>query len=162
MLSSRSRYRYITFMRSLPFLLVTVLTTTIAAATDLMPKDLVAQFYQAHRSSHDPLVETQLLGHYFDAPLLKLYLRDQREAKGEVGRLDGDPLYNAQDMQISNFSISPPETAKGETHVSVRFKNIGKPTRIVYVLTHTNTGWRISDIRYDDGSSLKKILQADQ
>jgi hypothetical protein len=140
----------------------TLLATAIAAATDLTPKDLVAQFYQAHRSSHDPLVETQSLGRYFDPLLLKLYLRDQREAKGEVGRLDGDPLYNAQDMQISNFSISPPETAKGETHVTVHFKNIGKPTRIVYVLTHSNTGWRISDIRYDDGSSLKKILQADR
>ena len=72
--------------------------------------------------AHDSLVETQLLGRYFDAPLLKLYLRDKREAKGEVGRLDGDPLYNAQDIQISNFSISPPETARGETQVTVRFK----------------------------------------
>ncbi|HEY2714074.1 MAG TPA: hypothetical protein VGI60_16300 [Chthoniobacterales bacterium] len=149
-------------MRLLFVSFATLLATTLAAAADLTPKDLVAQFYQAHRSSHDPLVETQLLGHYFDAPLLKLYLKDQREAKGEVGRLDGDPLYNAQDMQISNFSISPPETAKGETHVIVRFRNIGKPTRIVYVLAHTGAGWRISDIRYDDGSSLKKILQADR
>ena len=138
-----------------------VLTTAVTAATDPTPKDLVAQLYQAHRSSHDPLVQTQLLGRYFDAPLLKLYLRDKREAKGEVGRLDGDPLYNAQDMQISNFSISAPETVRGETQVTVRFKNIGKPTRIMYVLTHTGAGWRISDIRYDDGSSLKKILQAD-
>ena len=102
-----------------------------------------------------------MLDRYFDAPLLKLYLRDKQEAKGEVGRLDGDPLYNAQDFQISHFSISPPETVKGETQVTVRFKNIGKPTRLVYLLTHTSAGWKISDIRYDDGSSLKKILQAD-
>jgi hypothetical protein len=141
--------------------LATVLMTAIAAAADLTPKDLVAQFYQAHRSKHDPLAEAKLLGSYFDGQLVKLYLRDQREAKGEVGRLDGDPLYNAQDMEISNFSISPPETARGETRVTVRFKNIGKPTRVVYALTHTAAGWRISDIRYDDGSSLRKILQAD-
>jgi hypothetical protein len=148
-------------MRSLFVLLVTVFTAMTAAAADPAPKDLVAQLYHAHRSSHDPLVETKLLDRYFDAPLLKLYLRDKQEAKGEVGRLDGDPLYNAQDFQISNFSISPPETVKGETHVTVRFKNIGKPTRIVYVLTHVGAAWKISDIRYDDGSSLKKILQAD-
>src|SRR5215467_11585485 len=98
-------------MRLLFAVLATVLTTAVAAATDLTPKDLVAQFYQAHRSRHDPLVETKLLGDYFDAPLLKLYLRDQRESKGEVGRLDGDPLYNAQDMEISDFSISSPEMA---------------------------------------------------
>ena len=92
---------------------------------------------------------------------LKLYLKDKEEAKGEVGRLDGDPLYNAQDMEISNFSISPPENVKGETEVTVRFKNIGKPTRIVYVLTHTGKQWKISDIRYEDGTTLRKILQAD-
>jgi hypothetical protein len=58
----------------------------IAAATDATPKDLVARLYHAHCSKHDPLVETKLLDRYFDAPLLKLYLRDKQEAKGEVGR----------------------------------------------------------------------------
>jgi hypothetical protein len=33
-------------------------------------------------------------------------------------------------------------------------------TGVEYVLGRTADGWRISDIRYDDGSSLKKILQA--
>lgn len=43
--------------------------------------------------------------------------------------------------------------------MTVRFKNLGKAARIVYLLTHQGDGWRISDIRYDDGSSLKKILE---
>jgi hypothetical protein len=146
-------------MRFLLVLFVSLLTAAILSAADLSVKDLVTQFYQAHRSKHDPLDETQLLGRYFDSALLKLYLKDQREAKGEVGRLDGDPLYNAQDIQITDFSVSAPEIAGGETRVTVHFKNIGKPTRIVYVLSRTTDGWRISDIRYDDGSSLKKILQ---
>ena len=146
-------------MRSVLVLLVSVLTAAISAAADLSAKDLVAQLYQAHRSKHDPLDETQLLGRYFDAELLKLYLKDKREAKGEVGRLDGDPLYNAQDTEIRDFSVGAPETAGSETRVTVHFKNIGKPTRIVYVLSRAADGWRISDIRYDDGSSLTKILQ---
>jgi len=146
-------------MRSVFVLLVWLLTAAISSAADLSAKDLVAQLYQAHSSKHDPLDETQLLGRYFDTALLKLYLRDKREAKGEVGRLDGDPLYNAQDIQIKDFSVSGPEMARGETRVTVQFKNIGKPARIVYVLRRTADGWRISDIRYDDGSSLKKILQ---
>jgi hypothetical protein len=146
------------FKRTLFVLMLTAATTF---AGELSPKDLVAQFYQAHGSKHDPLDETQLLGRYFDAALLKLYLKDKREAKGEVGRLDGDPLYNAQDMQISNFSVSAPETTGGpsrtgiETRVTVHFKNIGKPARVIFVLSRTADGWRISDIRYDDGSSLK-------
>ena len=140
-------------------LLVSVLTAAISIAGDLSPKDLVAQLYQAHRSKHDPLDETPLLGRYFDTALLKLYLKDRSEAKGEVGRLDGDPLYNAQDTEIKDFSISAPEMAGGEARVTVNFKNLGKPTRVVYILSRTANGWKISDIRYDDGSSLKKILQ---
>ena len=142
-----------------------MLTAATMLADELSPKDVVAQLYQAHRSKHDPLDETQLLSRYFDTELLKLYLKDKREAKGEVGRLDGDPLYNAQEIQITNFSISAPQTTGGpsrtgtETRVVVRFKNIGKSTRVEYVLNQTVDGWKISDIRYDDGSSLKKILQ---
>ena len=89
----------------------------------------------------------------------KLYLKDRREAKGEVGRLDGDPLYNAQDMEIKDFSVSAPEMAGGEARVTVNFKNLGKPTRVVFMLDRTANSWKISDIRYDDGSSLKKILE---
>ncbi len=146
-------------MRSLLVLLVSLLTAAISSAGDLSPKDLVAQLYQAHRSKHDPLDQTALLGRYFDSALLKLYLRDRREAKGEVGRLDGDPLYNAQDMEIKDLSVSAPEMTGGEARVTVNFKNFGKPTRVVYMLGRTANGWKISDIRYDDGSSLKKILE---
>ena len=147
-------------MRSLLVLLASLLTAAISAAADLSAKDLVAQLYQAHRSKHDPLNDTQLLGRYFDAALLQLYLKDKREAKGEVGRLDRDPLYNAQDIEIRDFSVSAPETAGRETRVTVYFKNLGKPVGIIYVLSRTADGWRISNIRYDDGSSLKKILQS--
>jgi hypothetical protein len=144
-------------LRTIALLLTLTAATTLAR--ELSPKGVVAQLYQAHRSKHDPLDETQLLSRYFDAELLKLYLKDKREANGEVGRLDGDPLYNAQDIQITDLFISAPKTNGEETHVTVRFKNIGKSTRVEYVLGRTADGWKISDIRYDDGSSLKKILQ---
>ncbi len=146
-------------MRAMLVLLVTVLTAAISVAGGLSPKDLVAQLYQAHRSKHDPLDETALLGRYFDPALVKLYLNDKREAMGEVGRLDGDPLYNAQDIEIKDFSVSAPEMAGGEARVAVNFKNFGKPTRVVYMLSRTANLWKISDVHYDDGSSLKKILE---
>ena len=146
-------------MRFILVLIIAILTTASSIAGDPSPKDLVAYFYRAHSSKHDPLNETSLLAHYFDRTLLNLYLRDQREAKGEVGRLDGDPLYNAQDMEIKDFSVSAPEMVGGEARVTVNFKNLGKPTRVVFMLSRTAIGWKISDIRYDDSSSLKKILE---
>src|SRR5436305_15208257 len=107
---------------TIAFLLTLTAATTFAG--ELSPKDVVAQLYQTHRSKHDPLDETQLLGRYFDAELLKLYLKDKREAKGEVGRLDGDPLYNAQEIEIRDFSISAPERTGGQTPGTARFKNL--------------------------------------
>jgi hypothetical protein len=147
-------------MRNLVLLLAALCNAATLVAAEMSPKAIVAQLYQAHRSKHDPLEETKLLGRYFDPVLLKLYLKDKHEAKGEVGRLEGDPFYNAQEIEVANFSVSEAETVNGETHVTVRFKNLGKPARFIYVMARTANGWRISDIRYDDGSSLKKILQA--
>ena len=40
---------------------------------------------------------------------------------------------------------------------NVRFTNIGTRT-LVYRLTNTPGGWRISDIKYSEGPSLKEIL----
>ena len=143
--------------KTIGFLLTLTAATTFAGEPS--PKDIVAQLYKAYGSEQSPAGETRLFSRYFDAELLRLYLKDKREAKGEVGRLDGDPLYNAQEIQITDFSISAPKTTGREARVTVRFKNIGKPTRVEYVLRHTDHAWKISDIHYDDGSSLKKILQ---
>ncbi len=149
-------------MRSPLLSLVIALIATTGSAADLTARDLVAQLYQAHRSKHDPLEETALLGRYFDAGLVKLYLNDKREAKGEVGRLDGDPLYNAQEIEIKDFSVAEPEEAGRAARVMVTFKNFGIPTRLLYLLARTTDGWKIDDIRYDDGSSLKKTLRSDR
>lgn len=148
-------------MPALLVLLISLLAASISTGGEPSPRDLVAQLYEAHGSKHDPFDETALLSRYFDDALVKLYLKDRREAKGEVGRLDGDPLYNAQDMEIKNLSISTPEMAGGKARLTVTFKNFGKATRLVYMFGQTAHGWKTSDIRYDDGSSLKQILQAD-
>ena len=144
--------------KTIAFLLA--LGATAIFAGELSPKDVVAQLYKAYGSEQSAAGETRVFTKYFDDELLKLYLKDKREAKGEVGRLDGDPLYNAQEVQITDFSISAPKITGGEALVTVRFKNIGKPTRVECVLRRTVHGWKISDIRYDDGYSLKKILQS--
>jgi len=137
-----------------------MLGATAIFAGELSPKDVVARLYKAYGTEQTLEGETRLFSRYFDDEILKLYLKDKREAKGEVGRLDGDPLYNAQEIQITDFAISEPKTTGTEAIVTVHFKNIGKPTHVECVLRRTVHGWKISDIRYDDGYSLKKILQS--
>src|SRR3954451_11655553 len=123
--------------KTLAFLLTVIAVSSFAG--ELSPNEVVAQLYAAHRSKHDPLDQTQLLSRYFDAELLKLYLKDKREAKGEVGRLDGDPLYNAQETEITDFSISAPAPATGpERRVIVHFKNLGKSHRFECILRQSS------------------------
>jgi Protein of unknown function (DUF3828) len=134
--------------------------TSSAAATS--PTKVVTELYTAHKKKPDPLVypaSKRLLGAYFAKDLLSLYLKDQLESKGEVGKLDFDPLYDAQDFDIKDFSIALVSQQKDSAEAAASFKNIGKSEKIVFLLSNTAQGWRITDIKYSDGRTLKAILK---
>src|SRR5207245_4167856 len=91
-------------------------------------KDLVAQLYKEHSGKSDPLQNTaskKLLPNYFYKPLLDLYLKDQEDSKGEVGKIDFDPLYDAQDVEISDFILVVLSNKKAPGHVAGRSENTG-------------------------------------
>ena len=126
------------------------------------PTKLVSDLYRAHRAKSDPLqapASRKLLAAYFDKGLLSLFLRDQAESKGEIGKLDFDPLYNAQDLEIGDFSVALVTQEKNSAQVTASFRNMGKKEKIVFLLSATNQGWRISDIKYSNGHTLKGILK---
>ncbi|PYI75097.1 MAG: hypothetical protein DMF04_11170 [Verrucomicrobia bacterium] len=117
------------------------------------PAKIVTDLYSAHRGKPDPLqypASRKLLGTYFDVGLLSLFLKDQSESQGEVGKLDFDPLYAAQDFEIKDFSVRL---------IAAFFKNVGTREKIVFLLSDTAQGWRITDIKYSDGRTLKGILK---
>ena len=125
-------------------------------------KELIAQLYKEHSGKSDPLqypASKKLLPNYFYKPLLDLYLKDQQDSKGEVGKIDFDPLYDAQDFEISDFNLVVLPNKKGSGYVAARFKNMGVDQEIIFALQRTKIGWRIADIQYKDGRSLWKILK---
>jgi len=125
-------------------------------------KELVAQLYKEHSGKSDPLrypASRKLLPNYFCKPLLDLHLKDQDDSKGEVGKVDFDPLYDAQDFKISDFNLVVLPDKKGSGYVAVRFKNMGVEQEIIFALQRTKMGWRVADIQYRDGRSLWKILK---
>ena len=125
-------------------------------------KELIAQLYKEHSGKSDPLqypASKKLLPNYFHKPLLDLYLKDQQDSKGEVGKIDFDPLYDAQDFEISDFNLVVLPNKKGSGYVAARFKNMGVDQEIIFALQRTKIGWRIADIQYKDGRSLWKILK---
>ena len=142
--------------------------------TRIAPQTVVRNLYAARkRPATDPFFQTKSrarLNKYFTRDLGDLIWKDAvTSAKSkEVGALDGDPLYNAQDMKITAFRIQPPQYGEGNLNladVPVTFKNFGKEQTILFRVERDNTGvWKISDIFYpgnpDDASSLRKMLKS--
>jgi hypothetical protein len=134
--------------------------TSLPAATS--PTKVVTDLYSAHSGKADPLrypTSKKLLGAYFEKGLLSLFLKDQSESQGEVGKLDFDPLYAAQDFEIKDFSVVLVAQQKDSAEVAASFKNMGTNEKIVFLLSNTAQGWRITDIKYSDGRTLKGILK---
>ena len=126
------------------------------------PEKIVTQLYTAHKGKADPLQypsSKKLLGAYFEKSLLSLFLKDQAESRGEVGKLDFDPLYDAQDFDIKDFSVTLVAKQNDSAEVAASFKNIGTTEKIVFLLSNTAQGWRITDINYSDGRTLRGILK---
>src|SRR5207248_8070075 len=99
-------------------LLLLLSTTGVAQRrAQVTPDALVRNLYAARkRPATDPFFQTKSrarLYKYFAKDLADLIWKDAVSAKGEVGALDGDPLYNAQDMKITAFRIKPPEYGEG-------------------------------------------------
>ena len=100
-----------------------------------------------------------MLDTYFTKKLADLIWKDANDSKGEVGAIDGDPLYNAQDMEIKKFAIQPAKIQGSKAMVNVNFENFGKKQLVGFLLTQEPKGWKIDNIKYDGGYSLLKILQ---
>lgn len=140
------------------------------------PEVIVRNLYSAHKSrATDPFFQTKrrvFLDAFFAKGLADLIWNDAVTSarNKEVGKLDGDPLYNAQDMKITAFRIKPPMYGEGNldlADVPVTFKNFGKEQTVLFRLERDQRRvWRITDIFYpnnpDTSSSLSKILSAAQ
>ena len=121
------------------------------------PDALVADLYRAHKQKRGPFFQTSsraLVDKYFAKSLGDLIWKDARTSKGEVGVIDGDPLYDAQDFEIKNFAIGKGVVDGTGAKVTVTFVNIGEKKTIVFLLTKVTAGWRINDIDYGGGRTL--------
>jgi hypothetical protein len=96
--------------------------------------------------------------------LAALFALDQKEAGGEVGRMDFDFWTDAQDFQLSNVSVKgqPVESAKDREIVVAKFKNLGTKEEIHFYFEKLNGSWRLDDVRslkQSDAWTLSLILK---
>ena len=99
----------------------------------------------------------------FDAPLVALIRRDQRNAKDEVGALDGDPLCDCQDDGGMTWKIAklvPQGPDKAVAQVRLTFPETPKPRidDLSVEVVKTPAGWRIHDISSRDTPSLRGLF----
>jgi hypothetical protein len=140
-------------------------SATRAAATKprTSAATLVSNLYKQHkrRSPFFQAKSRALLDRYFEKTLVNLILQDAIRSKGEVGAIDGDPLFNAQDMEIKKFAIHDPVygAVPGIAEVRVSFENFGQQKEITFLLIPRGSDWRITNIKYDDGADLRGILE---
>lgn len=147
---------------SLLLLLVSFSLNLHAAEKAAAPESLVAELYKAEEKGKSPFFQDKdraLVDHYFTKELADLLWKDVQTSKGEVGTLDFDPLYHAQDMEIKQFVINAAKIEAGKASVLVTFLNFDKKQRIVFLLAQQGGAWKISDIQYAAGHTLLKLFK---
>ena len=145
---------------SLLLLFVSYGLTLHAAEKAATPDSLVAELYKSEKNKASPFFQDKnraLVDHYFTQELGDLIWKDATTSKGEVGAIDGDPLYDAQDMEIKEFVIHPSQMAEGKTTVLVTFVNFKEKKSITFHCVQQGGAWKISDIQYADYALLKLL-----
>jgi len=96
---------------------------------------------------------------FFDKQLADLIWKDIHDTpNGDVGHLDFDPLYNAQEMKITQFQIGSPVLEGDKATVLVSFKNLGQLTKIKFRMVKRGPAWKVENVDYGDGFDLIKSL----
>ena len=156
-------FQNMTFRQALFISLLLISSTCFGDDTKKpSPEDFIRSLYDFHqpgKETPDWFGDKQTLSKYFDKELTDLFIKDDECAKREEGicNLDFDPIYAAQDFDKETTNLQIAAVAGQADSFNVTFTNLGTRT-LVYKLTNTPTGWRISDIKYPEGLSLKEIL----
>ena len=126
------------------------------------PDSVIRELYRVHNNGKGGVFEAKgkkYIYKFFDQKLADLIWKDITDTpEGEVGSLDFDPLYNAQDTGITNFQIGKPVVEGDRSTVLVSFRNFGQRTRVKFEMHNGKEGWRIKNVIYSDKSDLVKIL----
>jgi Protein of unknown function (DUF3828) len=137
--------------------------TPTPVSARISPAALVSDLYRQHNRNRGPFFQTKsraLLTKYFTKKLADLIWKDRIAAGNEVGALDGDPLYNAQDTKIKRFVQHKPTYVKGKAEIVVSFENFGKKETVTFLLVSEQDNWKIANIKYSDGTDLAGIFKA--
>jgi len=123
---------------------------------------LVTDLYKQHDSKRSPFFQTADRGRvdrFFTKTTADLIWKDANSSKGEVGAIDFDPLYDAQDVEKKSFAVGKAAVNGDTATVAATYTNYGEKKRITFVMKNVAGKWKIDDIKYDAGHSLLALLK---
>jgi hypothetical protein len=136
-----------------------------AGAAQKSPDALVAELYKQHDAKKSPFFQSKdraPVDKYFSKSLADMIWKDAtRKNQNEVGVLDGDPLYNAQDTEIKNFKVGAADIKGDKAAVAVTFDNFGTKQNLKFSLIQEKGAWKISDIDYGEAGTLASWFKED-
>lgn len=133
------------------------------------PETVVQALYKAHDAQKSPFFQSKdraLVDKFFSKQLADLIWKDATTHTSDVGAIDADPLYDAQDVEIKDFKIGTgkiDEKDEKKATVNVTFTNFGEPKTLRFEMSAGTESWRIDNIVYgQSGSLLKWLKEADK
>jgi hypothetical protein len=98
----------------------------------------------------------------FSLSLIRVIRAELRKTpKGEVGKIDGDPICNCQDWEnLSIAKLDVTRTGDSTAMANVTIKNMEATSTVKLLLVWTPQGWRIDDVSTTDTPSYRKYLLA--
>lgn len=137
------------------------LTSAASAAAPSDPAAVVSELYRLRKTEKSPFFDEKdrgLIARLLSRELGDLVRKDLRESKDGPGALGFDPVYNGQDFKITRLVVGKAKTKGSTARVPVSFLNFGQRNQQTYVLKRERGSWKIDDIVYSDGSSIKKMM----
>jgi Protein of unknown function (DUF3828) len=129
------------------------------------PETVVAELYKLHERHQSPFSRPKnraLFDRFFDKKLSGLVWTDMNSHPGEIGVIDFDPLYSAQDIKIKNFKVQKARIDGTSAEVPVSFTNYGRAEKLTFKMVSHGGAWKISDIRYTEGATLLEMFNDNQ
>jgi hypothetical protein len=133
-------------------------TASLASATESAAATFVQSLYALPGLWGDVSADDASRARYLDANLAALVAENY--AKEDIeSALDYDPLIQAQDFDDLETTVTVDAENDTTATVTVVVDNFGERTFVHLDLAMTADGWRLSDIRASDNSSLVEELE---
>jgi hypothetical protein len=132
-----------------------------AEAQFAVAEPLVADLYKQHDANRGPFREKKraVVDKYFAKPLADFIWKDKQTPPGEMGAIDFDPLYDAQDVGAKKFAVGKATVNGEKATVPVTYENFGEKKNITYQMVRQGDAWKIADIKYQSGFTLLSVFK---